>query len=59
MTDPKRFQVSLTEAQIDALVTTIGKVRISDVHLCRCVAVHEGRAELIDVQAQIRIGRGD
>lgn len=59
MSDPKRFNVSLTEAELDALICTVGKVRISEIHLCRCQAVHTGLGEMKEAQAQIRIERGD
>ena len=59
MSDPKRFTVSFTEAELDALICTVGKVRVSEVHLCRCQAVHSGLGEMKEAQAQIRIGRGD
>lgn len=57
MPEPKIFQVPLTEEQVDALVTTIGKVTLSQVHLCRCRAVHEGLEELKNTQTLIRKGQ--
>lgn len=54
---PKIYKVPFTEAQIDALIVTIGRVTLSEVHLCRCVAVHEGLRELTDTQSLIRKGQ--
>lgn len=56
MPEPKLYDVPLTEAQVDALITTIGKVTIDQVHLCRCKAVHEGLEELKNTQTLIRKG---
>lgn len=57
MSEPKRHKVELTEAEIDALITTIGKVTLGSVHLCRCQAVATGLGELKDVQTKLRISR--
>jgi hypothetical protein len=57
--EPLRHTVSLTEDEIDGLITTIGRVRIADVHACRIKAVHTGMTELKNEQAKIRIQRGD
>ncbi len=53
----KRYDVSLTEAQIDALIVSVGNVRIVDVHACRIRATHEGLTELKHVQSEIRINK--
>lgn len=58
-TEETRHLISLTEAEIDALVVTIGQVRVIDIHLCRCKAVHTALGELKDTQFTIRQKRGD
>lgn len=57
MSDENRHQVPLTEVEIDAMVATIGNMRLQDIHPCRIKAVHTGLSELKDVQAKIRIDR--
>jgi len=40
----------LTEEEINALITTIGRVKVSDIHICICKEVHSGLRELVDAQ---------
>lgn len=52
--EEKRHLVSFSEAEIDALIVTISQVRVIDIHLCRCKAVHTGLGELKAKQDGIR-----
>ncbi len=54
MTESKRYLVSLSEAEIGALIVTVGQVRVSDIHIVRCKAVHTALGELKDTQDEIR-----
>jgi hypothetical protein len=54
MSIEKRYTVSLTEAEIDALIVVVGHVRISDVHLSRVKQCADARELLVEARDKIR-----
>jgi hypothetical protein len=54
LNEPKRYTVSLTEDEIDALIVVVGHVRISAVNLSRVKQCADARQLLVEARDKIR-----